>query len=33
MKDEIKGKNVVCIVSGGNNDISRMVDIKVMSQS
>jgi len=33
MKDEIKGKNVVCIVSGGNNDISRMADIKVMSQS
>lgn len=23
-KDEIKGKNVVCVVSGGNNDIGRM---------
>ena len=22
-KDEIKGKNVVCIISGGNNDITR----------
>jgi len=26
--DEIKNKNVVCIVSGGNNDISRMEEIK-----
>ena len=26
--DKIKGKNVVCIVSGGNNDISRMEEIK-----
>jgi len=25
---EIKGKNVVCIVSGGNNDIDRMNEIK-----
>ena len=22
-KSEIKGKNVVCIISGGNNDITR----------
>ncbi len=28
---EIKGKNVVCIVSGGNNDISRNEDIKERS--
>ncbi len=28
---EIKGKNVVCIVSGGNNDISRMQEIKERS--
>jgi threonine dehydratase len=28
IKDQIKGKNVVCILSGGNNDISRMEDIK-----
>jgi threonine dehydratase len=28
---EIKGKNVVCIVSGGNNDIERMQDIKERS--
>ncbi len=27
-RDEIKGKNVVCIVSGGNNDIGRMQEIK-----
>lgn len=25
---EIKGKNVVCIISGGNNDITRMEEIK-----
>lgn len=28
IKDEIKGKNVVCIISGGNNDISRMQEIE-----
>lgn len=27
-KDEIKGKNVVCIVSGSNNDITRTAEIK-----
>jgi len=26
--EEIEGKNVVCIVSGGNNDIDRMQEIK-----
>lgn len=30
-KEEIKGKNVVCIVSGGNNDIIRMEEIKERS--
>lgn len=30
-KDQIKGQNVVCIVSGGNNDIDRMQDIKERS--
>ncbi|MDG5789541.1 threonine ammonia-lyase IlvA [Evansella sp. AB-P1] len=30
-KDEIKGKNVVCIVSGGNNDIDRMQEMKERS--
>ena len=30
-KDEIKGKNVVCIVSGGNNDITRTEEIKERS--
>lgn len=29
--DEIKGKNVVCIISGGNNDIDRMQEIKEKS--
>ncbi len=28
IKDEIKGKNIVCIISGGNNDISRMQEIE-----
>ena len=30
-KNEIKGKTVVCIVSGGNNDIERMPDFKERS--
>ncbi|NLZ94422.1 MAG: threonine ammonia-lyase IlvA [Bacteroidales bacterium] len=30
-KDQIKGKNVVCIVSGSNNDITRMQEIKERS--
>lgn len=30
-KEEIKGKNVVCVVSGGNNDIGRMQEIKERS--
>jgi threonine dehydratase len=30
-KDKIKGKKVVCIVSGGNNDIDRMQEIKERS--
>lgn len=30
-KDEIKGKNVVCVLSGGNNDIDRMQEIKERS--
>lgn len=29
--DKIKGKNVVCILSGGNNDIGRMQEIKEKS--
>lgn len=28
LKDDIKGKNVVCVLSGGNNDITRMEEIK-----
>jgi threonine dehydratase len=31
VKDEIKGKNVVCIISGGNNDIGRMQEMKERS--
>ncbi|MFV9509707.1 threonine ammonia-lyase IlvA [Tepidibacillus sp. LV47] len=30
-QDQIKGKNVVCILSGGNNDIDRMQEIKERS--
>ncbi|MGY3054966.1 threonine dehydratase [Pedobacter sp. UYEF25] len=31
LKESIVGKNVVCIVSGGNNDIERMQEIKEKS--
>jgi threonine dehydratase len=30
-KEEIKGKNVVCVISGSNNDIDRMQEIKERS--
>jgi len=30
-RDEIKGKKVVCIISGGNNDFDRMAEIKELS--
>lgn len=30
-RDEIKGKQVVCVISGGNNDIDRMQEIKERS--
>lgn len=30
-KEQIKGKNVVCVVSGGNNDITRTEEIKERS--
>lgn len=30
-QEEIKGKNVVCVISGGNNDIGRMQEIKERS--
>lgn len=29
--EQIKGKNVVCVISGGNNDIDRMQEIKELS--
>lgn len=29
--DQIKGKNIVCVISGGNNDIARMQEIKERS--
>lgn len=31
IKEQIKGKTVVCIVSGGNNDSSRMAEIEEKS--
>ncbi len=31
LRDEIRGKNVVCLVSGGNNDITRTEEIKERS--
>ena len=31
--DEIKGKNVVCVLSGSNNDIDRMPEIKERSSA
>ena len=31
MAEEIKGKTVICIVSGGNNDINRMAEIEERS--
>ncbi|MES2267340.1 MAG: threonine ammonia-lyase IlvA [Bacteroidota bacterium] len=31
VKDQIKGKKVVCVISGGNNDIERMAEIKEKS--
>ncbi|MFD0051946.1 threonine ammonia-lyase IlvA [Actinomycetes bacterium NPDC127524] len=30
-REQIKGKTVVCVISGGNNDISRMQEIKEKS--
>lgn len=30
-RDKIKGKNVVCVISGGNNDITRTEEIKERS--
>lgn len=30
-REQIRGKNVVCVVSGGNNDIDRMQEIKERS--
>lgn len=30
-REQIKGKNVVCVISGGNNDIDRMQEIKERS--
>ncbi len=31
IKDEIRGKNVVCLIGGGNNDITRTEEIKERS--
>lgn len=32
MKERIVGKNVICIVSGSNNDISRLPEVRVRSR-
>ena len=31
-KEDIKGKNVVCLISGSNNDLTRMTDIETRSE-
>jgi len=31
-KDEIVGKNVICILSGSNNDISRLPEVRIRSR-
>ncbi|MEG0628453.1 MAG: threonine ammonia-lyase IlvA [Enterococcus sp.] len=31
MKDQLKGKTVICVISGGNNDINRMAEIEERS--
>jgi hypothetical protein len=31
MREQIKGKTVVCILSGSNNDISRLPEVRVRS--
>jgi threonine dehydratase len=31
MKEKIKGKTVICVISGGNNDINRMAEIEERS--
>jgi threonine dehydratase len=31
MKGEIEGKTVICILSGSNNDISRLPEVRVRS--
>ena len=32
VKDRIIGKNVVCILSGSNNDISRLPEVRLRSR-
>lgn len=31
-RDSIKGKNVVVLLSGSNNDIEKMTDIRMLSE-
>lgn len=31
-KEVIKGKTVVCLISGSNNDLGRMTDIRMLSE-
>lgn len=30
-KEEIIGKNVICILSGSNNDLSRLPEVRIRS--
>ena len=32
-KDQIKGKNTFCIISGSNNDINRIEEIKFLANN
>lgn len=32
MKEDIAGKNVICVLSGSNNDISRLPEIRLRSK-
>jgi threonine dehydratase len=31
-KKEIRGRTVVCLISGSNNDLGRMQDIRMLSE-
>jgi threonine dehydratase len=31
-KEEIRGRTIVCLISGSNNDLGRMQDIRMLSE-